>query len=56
MTLGLLAGCALAPGQNSVCTEPGPNNPGWPYCTSAEPGGPGPVDDPIDPTGRGVSY
>lgn len=54
--LSALSACAIAPGGDSVCTDPGPNNPGWPYCAPAEPGGPGPADDPIDPTGRGAPY
>jgi hypothetical protein len=51
----LLSACALDPGEDAICTSPGPNSPGWPYCAPADPGGPGPADDPIDPTGRGIS-
>ena len=48
-----LSACAVDPYAPSVCTEGGPNNPGWPYCgSSTTPGGPGPLDEPIDPTGR----
>ncbi|MFW5661154.1 MAG: hypothetical protein ACOC05_07180 [Oceanicaulis sp.] len=52
----LLGACAIAPGENAICTDPGPNNPGWPYCAPSDPGGHTPGDDPIDPTGRGVPY
>lgn len=48
--LGLSA-CTIIPEGDSMCTDPGPNSPGWPYCAPSDPGGPGPVDDPIDPTG-----
>jgi hypothetical protein len=49
----VLAACAVDPYAPSVCTESGPNSPGWPYCgTAAEPGGPSPTEDRIDPTGR----
>lgn len=51
-----LSACAMLPGEETTCTEPGPNNPGWPYCAPADPGGHGPADDPIDPTGRGARY
>lgn len=46
-----LSACAIIPAGDSICTDGGPNSPGWPYCAPSEPGGPGPVDDPIDPTG-----
>ncbi|MGJ3231815.1 MAG: hypothetical protein ACFE0P_08455 [Oceanicaulis sp.] len=51
-----LSACAVNPTEDAICTDPGPNNPGWPYCGSADPGGHQPGDDPIDPTGRGVPY
>lgn len=51
-----VSACAIAPGEDAICTEPGPNSPGWPYCAPAEPGGHTPGDDPIDPTGRGAPY
>lgn len=54
--LAFLSACAVMPGEDAVCTEPGPNNPGWPYCAPADPGGHQPGDDPIDPTGRGAPY
>ena len=48
-----LSACAVDPYAPSVCTDAGPNSPGWPYCGAGhEPGGPGPTDDRIDPTGR----
>jgi hypothetical protein len=46
-----LGACAIIPEGESTCTGEGPNSPGWPYCAPSDPGGPGPVDDPIDPTG-----
>ena len=46
-----LGACSIIPAGESTCTDGGPNTPGWPYCAPADPGGPGPVDDPIDPTG-----
>ena len=49
-----LIGCAAFPEGDSTCTGQGPNSGSWPYCAPSEPGGPGPVDAPIDPTGRGV--
>lgn len=49
-----VSGCAAFPEGNSTCTGQGPNSGSWPYCAPSDPGGPGPVDDPIDPTGRGV--
>lgn len=49
-----VSGCAMIPEGDSVCTGQGPNSGSWPYCAPSEPGGPGPADDPIDPTGRGV--
>lgn len=54
--LGLVSACAMVPGEDPICTDQGPNSPGWPYCAPSDPGGPGPADDPIDPTGRGVRY
>ena len=50
-----VTGCAMFPEGDSTCTGQGPNSASWPYCAPSEPGGPGPVDDPIDPTGRSVS-
>jgi hypothetical protein len=50
----VVSGCAMIPEGDSVCTDQGPNSGSWPYCAPSEPGGPGPVDAPIDPTGRGV--
>ncbi len=47
----LLGGCVLIPDDDAVCTESGPNTGSWPYCAPSDPGGPGPVDDPIDPRG-----
>jgi hypothetical protein len=55
VALGLMSGCVLDPGEDAICTSPGPNSPGWPYCAPSDPGGHGPADDPIDPTGRGIS-
>jgi len=26
--LALLSACAMTPGENAICTDPGPNNPG----------------------------
>ncbi len=50
--LGLgLGACSIIPAGESTCTGGGPNDPGWPYCAPSDPGGPSPVDDPIDPTG-----
>ncbi|TGY88964.1 hypothetical protein E5163_07465 [Marinicauda algicola] len=46
-----LAGCINIPEGETTCPGQGPNSASWPYCNPAEPGGPGPVDDPIDPTG-----
>lgn len=46
-----LGGCVLIPDDDAVCTERGPNSASWPYCAPSDPGGPGPVDDPIDPRG-----
>lgn len=46
--------CALIPEGESVCPDQGPNSGSWPYCAPSEPGGPGPVDDRIDPTGRSI--
>lgn len=46
-----LGACTIIPEGEAICTGNGPNDPGWPYCAPSEPGGPGPVDDPIDPTG-----
>ena len=54
IVLVALSGCAAFPSGDSTCTGQGPNSASWPYCAPSEPGGPGPVDDPIDPTGRGV--
>ncbi|MFP4518481.1 MAG: hypothetical protein ACLFQ5_03405 [Oceanicaulis sp.] len=54
--LAALSACAINPGEDAICTDPGPNNPGWPYCGPADPGGHQPGDDPIDPTGRGGAY
>ena len=49
----LLSGCAAILGEGeAVCPDQGPNSPSWPYCAPSEPGGPGPADDPLDPTGR----
>lgn len=56
VSLAALSACAMDPGEDAICTDPGPNNPGWPYCGQADPGGHQPGDDPIDPTGRGVPY
>lgn len=50
--LAALSACAMMPGDETTCTDQGPNAPGWPYCAPSDPGGPGPADDPIDPTGR----
>ena len=49
--VALLSSCLIMPDGDSTCTEGGPNSASWPYCAPAEPGGPGPADDPIDPTG-----
>ena len=49
----LLSGCVLIPDDDAICDEDSPNTGSWPYCAPAEPGGPGPVDDPIDPSGPG---
>lgn len=46
-----LAGCVNFPEGDTTCPGQGPNSPSWPYCNPADPGGPGPVDDPIDPSG-----
>lgn len=46
-----LSGCLAIPEGETVCPDRGPNTGSWPYCNPAEPGGPGPVDDPIDPSG-----
>lgn len=54
--LAALSACAMTPGDETTCTDRGPNSPGWPYCAPSDPGGHGPADDPIDPTGRGVRY
>ena len=54
IVLVALSGRAAFPSGDSTCTGQGPNSASWPYCAPSEPGGPGPVDDPIDPTGRGV--
>ena len=51
LALGLGA-CAMIPEGDSVCRGQGPNSGSWPYCAPSDPGGPGPTDDPIDPTGR----
>lgn len=48
------SGCAMIPEGDSVCPDQGPNSGSWPYCAPSEPGGPGPVDDRIDPTGRAI--
>jgi len=51
--LGVMAlgACALMPEGESVCPDRGPNTGSWPYCGSAQPGGPGPADEPINPRG-----
>lgn len=46
-----LGACALMPEGESVCPDRGPNTGSWPYCGSAQPGGPGPADEPINPRG-----
>ena len=49
----LLGGCVLIPDDDAICDEGSPNAGSWPYCAPAEPGGPGPADDPIDPSAPG---
>lgn len=51
LSAALLSACAIFPEGDAICTEGGPNSPDWPYCAPSDPGGPGPADDPIDPTG-----
>lgn len=46
-----LSSCLMIPDGDSTCTDGGPRNADWPYCAPSEPGGPGPADDPIDPSG-----
>lgn len=46
-----LGGCLMIPEGDTVCPGQGPNSGSWPYCNPAEPGGPGPADDPINPSG-----
>jgi len=46
-----LAGCINNPGGDTVCPDQGARSANWPYCSPSNPGGPGPADDPIDPTG-----
>ena len=48
---GALTACVNLPEGDTVCPGQGPNSDSWPYCGQADPGGPGPVDDPIDPSG-----
>ena len=44
----LLAGClSIYEGRDAVCPDGDPNADSWPYCGSAEPGGPQPVDEPV---------
>lgn len=51
LAAALLGGCVLIPDDDAVCAEDSPNSASWPYCAPSEPGGSGPVDDPIDPRG-----
>lgn len=47
----MLTSCIAFPDGPTTCTEDGPNSGSWPYCAPSEPGGPGPADEPIDPSG-----
>lgn len=46
-----LTGCANFPEGDTTCPGQSPNSPDWPYCAPAEPGGPGPAGDRVDPSG-----
>jgi len=46
-----LSACADLPDRETTCPDQGPNTGSWPYCNPAEPGGPDPADDPINPRG-----
>lgn len=51
LAAALLSGCVLIPDDDAICDDGSPNAGSWPYCAPSDPGGPGPVDDPIDPRG-----
>lgn len=53
LAAAMLGGCVLIPDDDAVCTDQGPNSGSWPYCAPSDPGGPGPADDPINPSGPG---
>jgi hypothetical protein len=51
LAAALLGGCVLIPDDDAICDDQSPTSGSWPYCAPSDPGGPGPVDDPIDPRG-----